>query len=86
MQCHPGQLRKMRNIAHKKKLNGCSETSHGHAMTSIPNGNRDGEREPTLFIPSLLKRAVPTTIITPAVSLSNWGELEINMRRSKRTM
>ena len=43
--------RKIRNIAHMKKLNGCPETSQGQTMTSIPVGNRDGEREPTVSIP-----------------------------------
>ena len=43
--------RKMRNIAHMKKLNGCPETSQGQTMTSIPVGNRDGECEPTVSIP-----------------------------------
>ena len=43
--------RKMRNIAHMKKLSGCPETSQGQTMTSIPVGNRDGEREPTVSIP-----------------------------------
>ena len=41
----------MRNIAHMKKLNGCPETSQGQTMTSIPVGNRDGERESTVSIP-----------------------------------
>ena len=36
--------RKMRNIAHMKKLNGCPETSQGQTMTSIPVGNRRGVR------------------------------------------
>ena len=43
--------RKMRNIAHMKKLNGCPETSQGQTMTSIPVGNRDGQREPSVSIP-----------------------------------
>ena len=30
--------RKMRNIAHMKKLNGCPDTSQGQTMTSIPLG------------------------------------------------
>ena len=31
-----------------KRLNGCPETSQGQTMTSIPVGNRDVEREPTV--------------------------------------
>ena len=42
--------RKMKNIAHMKKLNGCPETSQGQTIKSIPVGNRDGERTPTLSI------------------------------------
>ena len=40
--------RKMRNIAHMKKLNGCTDTSQGQTMTSIHVGNK---REPTVSIP-----------------------------------
>ena len=43
--------RKMRNIAHMKKLNGCPETSRGQTMTSIPVGNSDGDCELTVSIP-----------------------------------
>ena len=46
-----GEPRKMRNIAHMKKLNGCPETPRGHTMTSIPVGNSDGVCEPTVSIP-----------------------------------
>ena len=69
--------RKMRNIAHMKKLNGCPETSQGQTMTSIPVGNRDGECEPTVSIPvnvGTSDEERDLTVSNPVIVESSGGE------------